>query len=38
MRTNLVVRIAVRLLALAACIFDNHKLGRPGRAIVDYTS
>ena len=35
---NLVVRIVVRLLALAACIYLNHELGRPSRAIVDYTS
>jgi hypothetical protein len=36
--TNLVVRIVTRLLALAACIYLNHELGRPSRAIVDYTS
>jgi Transposase DDE domain len=36
--TNLVVRIVARLLALAACIYLNHELGRPSRAIVDYTS
>ena len=35
---NLAVRIAVRLLALAACICLNHELGRPSRAIVDYTA
>jgi hypothetical protein len=35
---NLFVRIAVRLLALAACISLNHQLGRPSRAIVDYTA
>jgi len=35
---NLVVRILARLLALAACICLNHELGRPSRAIVDYTS
>ena len=35
---NLVVRIAARLLALAACIWLNHQLGRPSRAIVDYTA
>jgi hypothetical protein len=35
---NLVVRILVRLLALAACIYLNHELGRPSRAIVDYTA
>lgn len=35
---NLVVRILTRLLALAVCIFLNHQLGRPSRAIVDYTA
>ena len=35
---NLVVRVLVRLLALAACICLNHELGRHSRAIVDYTS
>jgi len=35
---NLVVRILVRLLALAACIYLNYQLGRPSRAIVDYTA
>ena len=35
---NLVVRIVARLLALAACICLNHQLGRPSRAIVDYTA
>jgi hypothetical protein len=35
---NLVVRIVVRLLALAACIYLNHELGRPSRALVDYTA
>jgi DDE family transposase len=35
---NLLARIAVRLLALAACIALNHKLGRPSRAIADYTA
>lgn len=35
---NLFVRIAVRLLALAACISLNHQLGRPSRALVDYTA
>jgi hypothetical protein len=34
---NLVVRIALRLLALAACISLNHELGRPSRAIADNT-
>ena len=35
---NLFARIAIRLLALAACISLNHKLGRPSRAIVDYSA
>ncbi len=35
---NLFARIAIRLLALTACISLNHKLGRPSRAIVDYTA
>ena len=35
---NLFARIAIRLLALAACISLNHKLGRPSRAIADYTA
>jgi DDE family transposase len=35
---NLAVRVAIRLLALAACISLNHKLGRPSRAIADYTA
>jgi hypothetical protein len=35
---NLAARIATRLLALAACISLNHKLGRPSRAIADYTA
>ena len=35
---NLFARIAARLLALAACVALNHKLGRPSRAIADYTS
>ena len=35
---NLFARIATRLLALAACISLNHQLGRPSRAIADYTS
>jgi len=35
---NLFARIAVRLLALAACIALNHKLGRPSRAIANYTA
>jgi len=35
---NLLARIATRLLALAACISLNHQLGRPSRAIADYTA
>jgi hypothetical protein len=35
---NLFARIALRLLALAACITLNHQLGRPSRAIADYTA
>jgi hypothetical protein len=35
---NLTARIALRLLALAACISLNHQLGRPSRAIADYTA
>ena len=35
---NLFARIATRLLALAACICLNHQLGRPSRAIVNYTA
>jgi hypothetical protein len=35
---NLAIRISLRLLALAACISLNHKLGRPSRAIADYTA
>jgi hypothetical protein len=35
---NLFARIAIRLLALAACISLNHQLGRPSRAIVEYTA
>ena len=35
---NLFVRIAVRLLALAACISLNHQLDRPSRAIAAYTA
>jgi hypothetical protein len=35
---NLFARIAARLLALAACISLNYQLGRPSRAIVDYTA
>ena len=35
---NLYARIATRLLALAACIRLNHQLGRPPRAIANYTA
>ena len=35
---NLRARIATRLLALAACIQLNHQLGRPSRALADYTA
>jgi hypothetical protein len=35
---NLFARIAIRLLTLAACINLNYTLGRPSRAIVDYTA
>ena len=35
---NLRARISLRLLALAACIALNHRLGRPSRALVDYTA
>ncbi len=35
---NLRARIATRLLALAACVQLNHQLGRPSRAIADYTA
>ena len=35
---NLFARVATRLLALAACISLNHHLGRPSRAIADYTA
>ena len=35
---NLFARIATRLLALAACISLNHQLGRPSRAIANYTA
>src|SRR3954470_1742695 len=35
---NLFARVAVRLLALAACISLNHQLGRPSRAIADHTA
>ena len=35
---NLRARIATRLLALTACISLNHQLGRPSRAIANYTA
>ena len=35
---NLFARIALRLLALAACITLNHQLGRPSRVLADYTA
>jgi transposase len=35
---NLAIRITLRLLALTACITLNHQLGRPSRAIADYTA
>lgn len=35
---NLLARISTRLLTLAACISLNHQLGRPSRAIADYTA
>ena len=35
---NLFARVATRLLALAACTRLNHQLGRPSRAIADYTA
>jgi hypothetical protein len=35
---NLSARIATRLLALTACIYLNHQLGRPTRALADYTA
>jgi DDE family transposase len=35
---NLRARIAQRLLALAACVTLNHRLGRPSRALVDYVA
>jgi hypothetical protein len=35
---NLFARVAIRLLALAACIQLNHQLGRPSRAITNYTA
>lgn len=35
---NLVVRVASRLLALAACVALNHRLGRPSRSLVAYAA
>ena len=35
---NLRARILQRLLALTACVYLNHWLGRPTRALVDYTA
>jgi hypothetical protein len=35
---NLRARVAQRFLALAACVSLNHRLGRPGRALVDYVA
>ena len=35
---NLVVRVASRLLALAACVALNHPLGRPSRSLVAYAA
>jgi transposase len=35
---NLRARILQRLLALTACIYLNHWLGRPSRALVDYVA
>jgi len=35
---NLRARIATRLLALAACVHLNHQLGRPSRAIANYSA
>jgi hypothetical protein len=35
---NLRARIATRLLALASCVWLNHQLGRPPRAIANYTA
>jgi hypothetical protein len=35
---GLFTRVAIRLLTLAACISLNHQLGRPSRAIVDFTA
>jgi hypothetical protein len=35
---NLRARVATRLLALAACVFLNHQLGRPSRSLVAYVA
>ena len=35
---GLCARIGARLLTLAACISLNHRLGRPSRALADYTA
>jgi hypothetical protein len=35
---NLRARIATRLLALAACVWLNHTLGRPSRSLIAYTA
>lgn len=35
---NLRARIATRLLALAACVWLNHQLGRPTRSLIAYTA
>ena len=35
---NLRARILQRLLALTACIYLNHWLGRPSRALADYVA
>jgi len=32
------VRIATRLLTLAACVSLNHQLGRPSRSLVAYVA
>jgi hypothetical protein len=34
----MVVRILVRLPALAACVYLNHQLGRPSRALIVYAA
>lgn len=38
LRSSLRVRIAQRLLALAACVYVNHWLGRPSRSLVAYVA